>query len=230
MEPPAQPPDIDLIALTDEELVLAARDPERRQAVIDALVARHYDWLCRLIAHRARRARLPRDLVPDAQQDAALAVVLAIPAYDPVQKGKSRHCTFRSFLWRVLRARFYNFVRGFRRGEQRLDRSCQAEETQPEGAPPGPHSARCNSRPKRRRSAAWTAADRAEFRSCLEKALRQLTVRARWLWKQSEAGRSLAALARQLGISPDRAKRWWRAIRAWLAEQLRDWNGEPLAI
>jgi DNA-directed RNA polymerase specialized sigma24 family protein len=77
---------------------------------------------------------------------------------------------------------------------------------------------------KRLHGTGWSVDDRAEFRVCLERALRQLGASARWLWEQAEAGRSLKEVSRQLGISYDRAKRWRQRIRARLAEQLREWN------
>jgi RNA polymerase sigma factor (sigma-70 family) len=224
MKRQAKPHAPDLSALTDAELVLAARDPQRRQAAIDALVARYHDCLCRLIARLARRAHLPPDQLPDAQQDAVVAMIDAISAYDPIQDVRSRPCSFKSFLWAVLRARFYNFVRGFRRGERHLDRCCQADDTQPSGSAPLPLSARRGAVAKRLHGKDWSVDDRAEFRACLERAQRQLGARARWLWEQAEAGQSLKEVARHLGISYDRAKRWRQRIRARLAEQLREWN------
>src|SRR5262245_29907153 len=67
---------------TDEELVLLARGEHSRSA-ITALVLRLRAWMDCWVVRLARRARLLREDVEDAQQGAFFVLLRAIERFDP---------------------------------------------------------------------------------------------------------------------------------------------------
>jgi RNA polymerase sigma factor (sigma-70 family) len=200
------PPEPLLSRLPDADLVRLAQAQGPRGPAAAALFLRHYPALCRRVARLAHAAGLPRSHLPDAQHEALLgALPQAIAAYDPVPEGTPGHCSFRTFLGVLVRARLCDFARRVRRAERRLDRSARVADTL--GSSPGPVA----------------AAEGRELRARVAEALRHIDPTDRRLWEESLAGTPLSALARQLGIPYHLAKRRRQAVRAYLAAQLKEW-------
>ena len=105
--------DLDLSRMGDEALVILAQECAFRPAT-DELVLRYYERMNPLIARKARGLGLTADL-PDAQQNAVFAILEAIAGYDTLEAARPRGCSFRTYLGRVVLARFGDFVRQLRR-------------------------------------------------------------------------------------------------------------------
>jgi DNA-directed RNA polymerase specialized sigma24 family protein len=102
-----------LAALADEELAHLIQKHGRRHAAADALLNRYDAWLRRVVTSQVRHSGLARDL-EGACQEARLALLRAAQTYDR-GRGGGRPCCFCTFLWRALRARTSDFLRGRRR-------------------------------------------------------------------------------------------------------------------
>jgi RNA polymerase sigma factor (sigma-70 family) len=130
----------------------------------------------------------------------------AIKKYDTRQIGKPQGCSFRSFIHRVLIARFKDFAKHLRRVEHRYDRSAPCGD---EG--PFKSDADCN---------LYDPAIIAEARESmnrLRETLMCLDSESERMWRLLAEGNSLRTIAAQIGISYDSAKRRRRK----LIEQLK---------
>src|SRR5262249_27736225 len=151
--------------LTDEDLVRLAQEHGNRHPAAGTLLLRYYAWVERQIARQARRRWLTPDLIPDAQQDGMLSVLEAVAAFDSCQRDRPKRCSFRTFLWTMLHARFCDFVRNLRRSAIRL--TYAADPTSTSGAK--------RQRPSSSGQDAWTEHRRsdpaavAEFRELMER-------------------------------------------------------------
>jgi RNA polymerase sigma factor (sigma-70 family) len=108
-----------MTGLEDEQLVVLAQEggyvPAR-----DELISRCIGLKDRLIHRRAARSGLQEADRLDAQQDAVLWILEAIREYNTGQQVMARGCRFRTFLYRVLGARFIDLLRRQRRRQTRL--------------------------------------------------------------------------------------------------------------
>jgi RNA polymerase sigma factor (sigma-70 family) len=200
------PPEPDLSRLADAELVRLAQAQGPAGPAAAALFQRHYPALCRRAARLARAVGLPQSYLADAQHEAVLgALPQAIARYDPAPEGMPGHCTFRTFLGLIVRARLSDFARKVRRAERHLDRSARVVDAL--GTVRGPEA----------------AAENRELQAKVAEALRHVNPTDRWLWEESLAGTPLTDLARQLGVPYHQAKRRRQAVRAYLAAQLKEW-------
>jgi RNA polymerase sigma factor (sigma-70 family) len=203
--------DLDLDRLGDEELVVLAQECDFRPAG-QTLLGRYHAWAGRLAARRACRSRLQAADAADARQNAVLSLAEAIRSYDTLQLGRRGGCRFRSFLLRVVSARYLDFLRRLRH----RCRHCQgaaalaAAPVPPRRGGPGPQG--------------WGdpvgAAEWREEQASLEQALGRLEEGARRLWERLAAGTPLRAVARELGLSYDAAKRARRRLLTALAAQV----------
>jgi RNA polymerase sigma factor (sigma-70 family) len=203
--------DLDLERLADEELVVLAQECDYRPAG-EALLLRYHAWAGRLAARRAWRSRLQPADAEDARQNAVLSLAEAIRCYDTLQLGLRGGCHFRTFLLRVVSARYLDFLRRLRRpGRPCHSAAALAEVPVPARGGPGSHG--------------WGdpvgTAEGHEAQARLERALGRLDAGARRLWERLAGGTPLRAVARELGVSYDVAKRARRRLLAALAAQLR---------
>jgi RNA polymerase sigma factor (sigma-70 family) len=203
--------DLDLDRLTDEALVVLAQECGYRPAA-EVLLERYHAWAGRLVGRRACHSCLQPADVEDARQNAVLSLAEAIRCYDTSQLGRRDTCHFRTFLLRVVSARYLDFVRRLCRWRRRWWNWAALD-----GAPvparrggPAPHG----------RGDPVGAAERGEEQAWLERALRRLDGDARSLWERLAAGTPLRAVARDLGLSYDAAKRARRRLLAALTDQL----------
>ena len=207
--------DLDLSRMGDEALVILAQECAFRPAT-DELVLRYYEKMSQLIARKANRLGLAADL-PDAQQNAVFAMLEAIAGYHTLEVAKPRGCRFRTYLGRVVLARFGDFVRKLRR----LQRPCCPLHEAGEGLAAG--RGRC---PGSRTSDPVEALARREAMARLHQALEGLDEALRGLWRELADGKRLRQIARERGVSYDRLKRQRRRLLARLAAQLRNAGGD----
>jgi RNA polymerase sigma factor (sigma-70 family) len=209
--------DLDLSLLGDEELVVLAQEcgyqPARNQ-----LLVRYHDWTNRLIAYQARRTRLEAADVLDAQQNATFSTIEAIRCYDITRFDEVNGCSFRTFLRRVLGARFRDFVRSMNRRQRHYDHNARAASALEDGGEAaGQGSVDCPcvfGNPA-------LAIEWREALALLEQALTGLAERDRRLWEGLASGSGLRVLAQDLGMSYDCAKRQRRKLLAQLSARLR---------
>jgi hypothetical protein len=102
--------DLDMTRLEDEQLVVLAGECGHRPAR-DELIRRSLPLAGRLIRRHASHSGLQEADHQDARQDAVLWIVEAIRRYRAEEHVKPRGCRFRSFLHRVVRARFIDLLR-----------------------------------------------------------------------------------------------------------------------
>jgi RNA polymerase sigma factor (sigma-70 family) len=207
--------DLDLSRMGDEALVILAQECAFRPAT-DELVRRYYEPMSQLIARKARCPWLAADL-PDAQQNAVFAMLEAIAGYHTLEAARPRGCRFRTYLGRVVLARFGDFVRKLRRLRRHY---CLLHEAG-EGLAAG--QGRC---PGCRTSDPVEALARREARARLHQALEGLDEALRRLWRELADGKKLPQIAREQGVSYERVKRQRRRLLARLAAQLRNAGGD----
>jgi RNA polymerase sigma factor (sigma-70 family) len=186
----AQVPDEDLVSLAQ----LDARHPAAR-----VLLTRLYGWTQRLIGQYARRTGLRPDDREDAQQEAVFAILEALGAYDVSRPASPRPCCFRTFLAHVVTARFRNFLKRLRRTQTRYGRATQAALEAPSAG-------------GRKAPDPCQVVLAAEAALQLRRAVEGLSPPERALWDGLAAGVPLRALARDLGLSYEAAKRLRRRV------------------
>src|SRR5215831_15234799 len=111
--------DLDMAGLEDEQLVVLVQECAYVPAK-EELISRCNGLKDKLIHRLAARNGLQEADRMDAQQDAVLWILEAIREYDTGQQVTPRGCRFRTFLYRVLLARFIDLLRRKRRRQARL--------------------------------------------------------------------------------------------------------------
>ena len=107
------------MALVDDEaLVVLAKECEYGPAR-DEILLRYSPQTERLIQWLARTTEFGNADVEDARQNAVFWTVEAINKFDTDQSDRDRRCSFYSFLYRVLVARFKDFNKQIRRLDRR---------------------------------------------------------------------------------------------------------------
>jgi RNA polymerase sigma factor (sigma-70 family) len=130
----------------------------------------------------------------------------AIKKYDTRQIGKPRGCSFRSFVYRVLIARFKDYTKHLRRVEGHYDRTARST---------GGDSSSIDVDQKLNDPS--TIAENRESMNRLRETLTCLDSESERLWRLLAEGNSLRTIAAEIGISYDSAKRRRRK----LIEQLK---------
>jgi len=197
--------DLDLAVMDDEALVVLAQECEFGPAR-DELIVRFGSQTERLVRWLAHCQGYSHADVDDSRQNAVFWIVEAINKYDTNQIGRPQGCSFRSFAYRVVIARFKDFAKHLRRIEGHYDRTarCADEDTviaESSGQPTDPA----------------TIAESQESMHRLQETLRTLNTDSGRLWQLLANGSSLRDIAKQLGVSYDSAKRRRRK----LIEQLK---------
>jgi RNA polymerase sigma factor (sigma-70 family) len=208
--------DLDLVIMEDEALIVLAKECEYAPAR-DELIVRYGGQTSRLIDWMAYRYRLSNADAEDARQNAVFWFVEAINKYDTNQIGKPRGCSFRSFIHRVVMARFKDFAKHVRRVDAHYDRKtrCGEDATSAAGI-------------ELTRNDPASLAEAHEAASRLQATVTSLDPDTRRLWQLLADGISLRQIAEKLGISYDAAKRRRRKLIAELKSQLsQETNGRP---
>jgi len=187
--------DLDLAVMEDEALVVLAKECEFGPAR-DELIVRYRYQSDRLIAWLARPQGLNHADVDDARQSAVFWIVEAVNKYDTNQIGKPRGCSFRSFVYRVLIARFKDFTKHWHRVERHYDRTSPYV---------GDEAGTVDVDHKLNDPAALAETQESMHR--LHQTLTCLDSESGRLWQLLADGNSLREIAGQLGVSYDSAKR-----------------------
>jgi RNA polymerase sigma factor (sigma-70 family) len=184
--------------LADESLVELARQPAGAPA-LDELLRRFSAPTSRLVRRLTVRLGFQDADRLDAQQEAVFWTMEAIRQYRTDDPARTRGCRFRSFLHRVVTARFIDYFRRQRRRERRIGLGGQLGD----GAAP-PDDAHMEP----------TGDEWREMRQCLDRELDRLGDNAQQLWALLVQGVSLRQAAVEIGISYDTAKRQRRHLLA----------------
>jgi RNA polymerase sigma factor (sigma-70 family) len=204
--------------MEDEALIVLAKECEYAPAR-DELIVRYGNHSRRLIDWMAYRYRLSDADTEDARQNAVFWFVEAITKYDTNQIGKRQGCSFRSFIHRVVMARFKDFAKHLRRVECHYDRNsgCGSDDSSAVDI-------------DRKGTDPATLAEAQESASRLQAALASLRPDAGQLWQLLADGQSLRQVAAELGLSYDAAKRRRRKLIAELKIRLsQDGKAAPPA-
>jgi RNA polymerase sigma factor (sigma-70 family) len=202
--------DLDLSRMEDEALVVLAQECAFRPAS-DVLILRHYQPMSKLIARKAKHRGLAAD-VQDAQQNGVFGILEAINGYNTLEAVKPRGCSFRSYVYMVVLARFQDFVKHVRRVERRYRSLERAEEG------PANWLARCFAS---RRSDPADVVARQEETARLHRALARLDEPLRRLWQELSSGKKLPQIAREQSLSYDQVRRQRQRLLTHLAAEVR---------
>jgi RNA polymerase sigma factor (sigma-70 family) len=182
------------------------------------LLLRHREWSRRLIVRLARHRGLSPHDTEDALQDAMFAILKAICHYDTLRPSGQNGCLFQSFLGRVLTNRFKDFVKHLRRTERHFSRPMPRFLELNEAV--GRRERQGTSLLEDRGSDPALIAQRKELVARVRNAVAHLDGMNHRLVDGLLSGRRLRAIADELGITYDVAKRRWRGIRTRLARHL----------
>jgi RNA polymerase sigma factor (sigma-70 family) len=207
---------------TDEQVREGLREGDPWTTAVSTLLQVHRPWMLRWTACRGRRAQLPRDDIQDFQQLLFFYLLEALEAYR--QLPPPQRCRFPTFLGRVLRQRFLDFVKRQRRLESHLDRTVQGaqaiEAAQFQAA-------------TRNRQGGWPhlhgddpclLLQVREMQECYERALGQLQPQSRLIWEEYLDGIPVQVIARRRGVLEYRVRYLLDKIRVHLREKLHDWE------
>jgi RNA polymerase sigma factor (sigma-70 family) len=197
--------DLNLAVMEDEALVVLAKECEYSPAR-DELLVRYGSQADRVIGWLAYSHGLSRSDGEDARQSAVFWTIEAITKYDTRQIGKPRGCSFRSFVYRVLIARFKDYTKHLRRVEGHYDRTLRST---------GADSSSIDVDQKLKDPS--TIAEARESMNLLRQTLLCLDSESERMWRLLAEGNSLRTIATEIGISYDSAKRRRRK----LIEQLK---------
>ena len=200
---------LDMALLDDAALVVLANECDYAPAR-DEILLRYSPQTERLIQWLARSTEFNGADVEDARQNAVFWTVEAITKFDTDQADRARKCSFYSFLYRVLVARFKDFTKQVRRLERR--RRLASDEAKDEGSLS--HLFHDPSNPA-------IIAETREAVQRLQAAVAELDDEARQIWRRLCEGVSLREIATELGLSYDAAKRRRRKLIAKLKLHLR---------
>jgi RNA polymerase sigma factor (sigma-70 family) len=192
--------DLNLAVMEDEALVVLAKECEFGPAR-DELIVRYGSQTERLVGWLGHSHCLSRADVEDARQSAVFWTIEAINKYDTKQIGKPRGCSFRSFFYRVVVARFKDFAKHLRRVEGHYDRSSRSDHHE---------AAAADVDPTLRDPA--SIAETRESINRLQSTLIGLDSESAGLWQLLAEGCNLREIAARMGTSYDAAKRRRRKL------------------
>ena len=208
---------LDMALVDDEALVVLANECDYAPAR-DEILLRYSPQTERLIQWLARSTEFRGTDVEDARQNAVFWTVEAITKFDQEQTGRARRCSFYSFLYRVLVARFKDFSKHVRRVERRRVLTSDGS-----GSGDEDFSARIFRDP----TDPAVLAETEEAVRRLQEAVGGLDAEGREIWRLLCEGNSLREIASTLDISYDGAKRRRRKLIATLKLQLRQPSEPP---
>jgi RNA polymerase sigma factor (sigma-70 family) len=200
--------DLNLAVMEDEALVVLAQECEFGPAR-DELIVRYGTQTHRHIGWLAFRYQLNDSDAEDARQNAVFWIIEAAAKYDTSQIGKAHGCSFRTFIHRVIMARFKDFAKHLRRVECHYDRTarCGGEEASAVDI-------------DRKLNDPAALAESQEAMNRFQETITRLDAESARLWRLLASGFSLRQIAAELGISYDSAKRRRRKLIAQLRIRL----------
>jgi len=202
------PYDLKLTQFGDEQLVVLATECGY-SAARDELLGRFRDSSSRLVRRLAARAGFQEADQQDVEQEAVFWLLEAIRSYRTTEHVRVGGCQFRSFLHRVLQARFIDALRDRRRDHRHRD--C------PQSGPGCRVASAVVASP---RESPGRQAERRESRARLQQELDRLEPSAQTLWGLLSQGMPLRNVANELQMSYPAAKRRRRKLFAELQGSL----------
>lgn len=200
---------LDMALVDDEALVVLAKECDYSPAR-DEILLRYSTQTERLIQWLARSTEFGSTDIEDARQNAVFWTVEAINKFDTDQIGRERRCSFYSFLYRVLVARFKDFSKQVRRLERRRRlASDNTDENQSLS-----HIFRDPTDPA-------LVVEAEEAARWLQSAVAELDDECRQIWQRLCEGINLREIATEMGLSYDSAKRRRRKLIQKLKFHLR---------
>jgi RNA polymerase sigma factor (sigma-70 family) len=200
---------LDMALVDDEALIVLANECDYSPAR-DEILLRYSPQTERLIQWLARSTQFGSTDIEDARQNAVFWTVEAISKFDTLQADRARRCSFYSFLYRVLVARFKDFSKQVRRLERRRRLASD-----------GPGEEDSSSHLFRDPTDPAMIAETQEAIQRLQAAVAELDEESQQIWQRLCEGNSLRETAAQLGLSYDAAKRRRRKLIATLKLHLR---------
>jgi RNA polymerase sigma factor (sigma-70 family) len=200
---------LDMALVDDEALVVLAKECDYAPAR-DEILLRYGTQTERLIQWLARSTEFGSTDIEDARQNAVFWTVEAITKFDTDQIGRERRCSFYSFLYRVLVARFKDFSKQVRRLEKR--RRLASDNSDEEQSLS--HLFRDPTDPA-------LVVEAEEAARWLQAAVAELDDECRQIWQRLCEGINLREIATELGLSYDAAKRRRRKLIEKLKFHLR---------
>ncbi len=198
---------LEMALVDDEALIVLAKECDYSPAR-DEILLRYSPHTERLIQWLARSTEFGSTDVEDARQNAIFWTVEAIKKFDTDQSGRERRCSFYSFLYRVLVARFKDFSKQVRRLERRRRLSSDGEDE---------HSSHLFCDPVD----PATLVEAEETARWLQSAVAELDEECQQIWRRLCEGINLREIAAELGMSYDSAKRRRRKLIEKLKFHLR---------
>jgi RNA polymerase sigma factor (sigma-70 family) len=198
--------ELDLTKFEDEHLVTMACECGYAPA-LDELWRRYVGVKDRLVHHLVTRAGLQDADRQDLGQEAVFWFLEATSRYDTSESVRDGGCHFRSFLYRVLRARIIDRLRRHYHERRHLPLSQMPKTWQV----PGPATA-----------AARECLARHERMVCVQREVDALGQSAQVMWELLVQGKKLRLIAKRLHLSYDAAKRQRRKLLAALKGRLRE--------
>ncbi len=200
---------LDMALMDDEALVVLAKECEYLPAR-DELLVRYSPQTERLIQWLARSTEFSSTDIDDARQNAVFWTVEAISKFDTDQLESMKRCSFYSFLYLVLSARFKDFSKQVRRIERRR--------TLISDTPDDDDSA---SQLFRDPNDPAALAEAEEAVKQLRAAVAELDSESQEIWQRLCDGASLREVAAEMGLSYDALKRRRRKLIASLKLHLQ---------
>jgi RNA polymerase sigma factor (sigma-70 family) len=198
---------LEMALVDDEALIVLAKECDYSPAR-DEILLRYSPQTERLIQWLARSTEFGSTDVEDARQNAIFWTVEAIKKFDTDQSGRERRCSFYSFLYRVLVARFKDFSKQVRRLERRRRLSSDGADE---------HSSHLFCDPVD----PATIVEAEETARWLQSAVAELDEECQQIWRRLCEGVNLREIATELGMSYDSAKRRRRKLIEKLKFHLR---------
>jgi RNA polymerase sigma factor (sigma-70 family) len=183
------------------------------QPARNELIERYQSLNHLLIRKLASRWRLQEADCQDLEQDSVFWILETIRRYRPEEHLKVAGCRFRSFLTRVVTARFIDALRLRRRRCNRILLHAQLKQIN-----------RCVPEPLVEKQEPRQQLEGRELQALLQKKLEQLGKEAREMWNLLTQGMTLRVIADRLHISYDAAKRRRRQLFAKLRFTLKSGN------
>ena len=205
---------LEMALVDDEALVVLAKECDYAPAR-DEILIRYNPQTERLIHWFARSTEFGSTDIEDARQNAIFWTIEAINKFDTDQSTLQKRCSFYSFMYRVLSARFKDFSKHLRRRGRR-----QFTLDTPESELPPTDLTRAPNDPA-------LLAETEEATRQLRAAVASLDEEAAQIWGKLCEGNSLREIAEDLGISYDAAKRRRRKLIASLKHHLQASSSRP---
>ncbi len=206
----------------DELLVILAQFGSH--AAERELMSRYYQMVKDKITFLARKMKLPRQEVLDAQEQSLIWFHEAIRRYKNRPQSGQRLRTFRPLVNWLLEKRFITYLKRYRWRQRHFNGSEKAARELEKATVPLTGSTLPIQSQEREDSGAPLPFEEEEFRRRLEEAVKQLRPELQDLWESLKAGRKLGWIAKDLGVSVRTIKRRKAELRVELQRRVGEFR------